>query len=56
MSKIYLSIVPCEDYQTWVCRYVDYEQARLHAALNAGYVRVEETGEILCDYRMEDEQ
>ena len=51
----YLCVIPCED-QDLETEYQEYEQARLMAALNAGYVRDLENGCIMCDYRMEDEE
>ena len=53
----YRCIIPCEDpVVDWETDFREYEQARLHAALNAGYVIDVETCCIMCDYRMEDEE
>ena len=52
----YRCVIPCDDpVDDWEADYREYEQARLHAALNVGYVRDLENGCIMCDYRMEDE-
>ena len=51
----YLCTIPCE-YQDFEYEYIDYTQARLHAALNAGYVRDMKTGCIMCDYRDEEDE